>query len=140
MIVLTILALLTIVFLFALSSISQSYASARQAQAVIETARAAEIAGIGNLIGILVLALMVIAVLGAGILFLLRLNGSSRQSPRRSTNPQVAPANPANLDHLLTLLVVQMLQNQLDQNASQLYIPPAQVDDETEDHDLWLLP
>lgn len=140
MIVLAILALLTIVFLFALSSISQSYASARQAQAVIETARAAEIAGIGNLVGILVLALVVIAVLGVGILFFLRLNGSSRQSSRKTINPQVAPANPANLDQFLTLLVVQMLQNQMEQNASQLYIPPAQVDDETEDHDLWLLP
>lgn len=87
MIVLTILALLTIVFLFALLSISQSYASARQAQAVIETARAAEIAGIGNLIAVLVLALTVIVVLGVGILYFLRLNGSSRQSARKTTPP-----------------------------------------------------
>jgi hypothetical protein len=83
---------------------------------------------------------MVIASLGIGILFILRIKGASQQSSRKTTTPQVALAEPAGLDHILTLLVVQMLQNQMDQNASQLHIPPAQVDNSTEDNDLWLLP
>jgi uncharacterized protein HemX len=139
MIVFLIISLLILALVFGLASISQSYATARQAQATIETARAAEIAGTGNLIVILLLALVVIAILGVGILFFLRTQVASQQSSRKTIKPQVATADPASLDHLLTLLVVQMLQNQMEQNASQLYIPPVQVDDTTEDHDIWLL-
>lgn len=140
MIVLTILALLTIVFLFALASISQSYASARQAQAVIETARAAEIAGINSLIAILLLALLMIIIIGISIHFYLRFKTDTQRSTRQIIHPQLTHDGTSRLDHILALLVVQMLQNQMDQNASQLYIPPVQVDDATEDNDLWLLP
>lgn len=140
MIVLTILALLTIVFLFALSSISQSYASARQAQAVVETARAAEIAGINSLIAILLLALLMIIIIGIGIHFYLRFKTDTQQSPRQIIHPQLTHDGTGRLDNVLTLLAIQILHSQMEQNASQLYIPPAQVDDSTDDNDLWLLP
>ncbi|MCX6064839.1 MAG: hypothetical protein NT121_03675 [Chloroflexi bacterium] len=47
-----ILLLVTFVALFGLASISQSYATAKQAQAAIEASRAAQIASTGNLVAI----------------------------------------------------------------------------------------
>lgn len=63
--------------LFGLSSISQSYAAARQAQALIETARVAQIASGGNLVLIAILVVLLLAALGATGYLLARV----RQSP-----------------------------------------------------------
>lgn len=141
MIVFLVIALLILALVFGFSSISQSYATAKQAQATIETARAAEIASTGNLIAILLFALLVIAIIGVSLHFFLRFKTTSQQNSQKSTQSHIAhQVGPASLDSFITLLVIQMLQNQMEQNASQLYIPPAQVETSEEDNDLWLLP
>ena len=135
MIVFLVTSLLILALVFGFSSTSQSYATAKQAQATIETARAAEIASTGNLIAILLFVLLVIIIIGISLHFFIRLKTTSQQHTQKSTQ-----AGPVSLDSILTLLVIQMLQNQMGQNASQLHIPPAQVDASKEDNDLWLLP
>ncbi len=140
MIVFLIISLLILALVFGFSSISQSYATAKQAQATIETARAAEIASTGNLIAILLFALLVIAIIGISLHFFLRFKTTSQKHIQKSTQSHLSQAGPVSLDSILTLLVIQMLQNQMEQNASQLHIPPAQVDTSAEDNDLWLLP
>jgi hypothetical protein len=50
MTILLIIAFLIVVLLFSLSSISQSYASAKQAQAAIEASRAVQVASASNLV------------------------------------------------------------------------------------------
>ena len=140
MTVFLVIAVLILALVFGFSSISQSYATAKQAQATIETARAAEIASTGNLIAIVLFALLVIVVIGVSLHFFLRFKNTSQQQSQKSTQSHIGEAGQASLDSILTLLVIQMLQNQMEQNASQLHIPPAQVDTSAEDNDLWLLP
>ena len=132
--------LFVVVALLSLSSVSQSYATAKQAQATIETARAAEIASTGNLIAIVLFALLVIVIIGVSLHFFLRFKTTSHQQSQKSTQSHIAQTGSTSLDSILTLLVIQFLQNQMEQNASQLHIPPAQVDTSAEDNDLWLLP
>lgn len=55
--------LVIVVLVWGLSSISQSYAAARQAQASIEASRAAQIASTGNLVTILAVVLVILALL-----------------------------------------------------------------------------
>jgi Na+-transporting methylmalonyl-CoA/oxaloacetate decarboxylase gamma subunit len=50
--------LFIVIVVWGLSSVSQSRPSAKQAQATIETARAAQVASTGNLVTILVTALV----------------------------------------------------------------------------------
>ena len=140
MIVFLVISLLIVALVFGFSSISQSYATAKQAQATIETARAAEIASTGNLIAILLFALLVIVVIGVSLHFFLSLKTTSQQHSHKSKQSHLSQEGSVSLDSIITLLVIQMLQNQMDQNASQLNIPPAQVDTSAEDNDLWLLP
>ena len=140
MIVFLVIALLILVLVFGLSSISQSYATAKQAQATIETARTAEIASTGNLIAILLFALLVIVIIGISLHFFLGLKTTSQQHTQKSTQSHLSQVGPVSLDSIITLLVIQMLQDQMEQNASQLHIPLAQVDTSAEDNDLWLLP
>jgi heme/copper-type cytochrome/quinol oxidase subunit 2 len=139
-IVFLVISLLILALVFGLSSASQSYATAKQAQATIETARAAEIASTGNLIAILLFALLMIVVIGVSLYFILRFKTTSQQHSQKSTQSHIAQVGPLSLDSVLTQLVIQMLQNQMEQNVSQLHIPPAQIDTSTEDNDLWLLP
>jgi|GEM_PF-6022518 len=61
------LVMLIVILLFGLSSISQSYATAKQAQAAIEASKTAQIASIGNLIVIAVVALVIVVLLAATI-------------------------------------------------------------------------
>jgi imidazolonepropionase-like amidohydrolase len=53
-----VILLLIVLILFGLASISQSYATAQQAQAMIEANRATQIASAGNLVTILMIALL----------------------------------------------------------------------------------
>jgi len=140
MTVFLVIAVLILALVFGFSSISQSYATAKQAQATIETARAAGIASTGNLIAIVLFALLVIVIIGVSLHFFLPFKNTSQQQSQKSTQSHIGEAGQASLDSILTLLVIQMLQNQMEQNASQLHIPPAQVDTSAEDNDLWLLP
>lgn len=68
--VIFVIALLIIVIIFGVVSGMQSYASAQQAQAVIETAQAAQVSAWGNLISILALfgfVVIVLALVAAGL-------------------------------------------------------------------------
>ena len=65
--ILLILALVIVVLFFGLSSVSQSYATAQQAQAAIEASRAAQIASTGNLVSLVTVALVIVAGLAAVI-------------------------------------------------------------------------
>lgn len=138
MIVFLVISLLVLALVFGVSSISQSHATAKQAQATIEIARAAEIASISNLVVILLLVLLVIAIVGVVLYLFIHIKSNSPHRPSQST--QVSHSGNANWDHLLALLLVQIIQNQVEQNASQLNIPPTYVEAPTEDNDLWLLP
>jgi hypothetical protein len=62
--VIVVVAVLALAGLFGLGSVSQSYASARQAQAAIEASQTAQMAVAGNLVVIVILGLLVV-VLGA---------------------------------------------------------------------------
>jgi flagellar basal body-associated protein FliL len=94
--VIFVIALLLIVVIFGVSSGMQSYASAQQAQAVIETAKAAQVSAWGNLINILALLGFVIIVLAvvAGMLWWNSKRNGSRQvsesRPRVQTQSQTA--------------------------------------------------
>lgn len=140
MIIFLVISLLILALVFGVSSISQSYATAKQAQATIETARVAEIASISNLVIILLLVLLVTAIIGAVLYFALHSKSNSHQRSHQSKQSQVSNTGNANWDHLLTLLLVQILQNHMEQNASQLNIPPTYMDAPSEDNDPWLLP
>lgn len=113
------LLLLLLALLFGLSSISQSYASAQQAQAAIEASRTAQIASTGNLVVVVMAALVIVAFLAAMVLvawLLLR----AKAQPKRQWNsgpnahwgqvPQ--PDVSALLPTMLTMLLVQAIQKQ----------------------------
>jgi len=123
MIIFLVISLLVLALVFGVSSISQSFATAKQAQATIENARVAEIASISNLVFVLLLVLLVITIIGITLYFLLHSKTNPQQHSHQPTQAQVPPISNANLDHLLTLLLVQLLHNQIEQNASQLNIP-----------------
>jgi len=131
------LSLLVLALVFGVSSISQSNATAKQAQAVIETARVAEIASISNLVVTLLLVLLVIAIVGVVLYFFIHFKSNS---PHQSTQSHVSHSDNASWEHLLTLLLMQILLNQLEQNPYQLNIPSTSMEAPTEDNDLWFLP
>jgi hypothetical protein len=115
---LAVIILLILALLFALPSVSQSYASAKQAQAVIETSRAAQIASAGNLIIIATLSLLLLVALGV-IGYLLWRARQHAASPRWVSGPnanwgQQIPTPDANamLPALMAALLVQVMNNQ----------------------------
>ena len=77
--------LFIVIVVWGLSSISQSLASAKQAQATIETARAAQEASTGNLVTILVTALVILGILamigfGLWLFFQVRIKPTLRRT------------------------------------------------------------
>ena len=121
MIYVIVILLIVLLGLFSLSSISQSYASAQQAQAAIEASRTAQIASTGNLITILVMALLIVSFLVAVavIAYLIyRLKGKTMAG---SGNGQWAPGPNANfgrvgqpsinemLPAMMTMLMIDLL-------------------------------
>ena len=110
------LVMLIVVLLFGLSSISQSYASAKQAQAAIEASRAAQIASAGNLVTV---ALVIVAVLAAVVVIawlLLRTKSQPRRQWVSGPNANWGQVHqpPANvlLPALLSMMLYQMMQSQ----------------------------
>jgi flagellar basal body-associated protein FliL len=114
--------LIILVFLFALPSASQSYASARQAQAVIETSRATQIANFGNLLVIAILAVMLLAALGVIVYLLWRTRQTSQSrwvsGPNANWGQQQIQQPDANalLPALMAALALQMMNNQQHQS------------------------
>jgi hypothetical protein len=146
--VLVIIALVLITW--GLSSISASLAAAKQAQATIEAARAAQIASSGNLISLLTTAL-VIAVILAGIavifwiVYRVRIrpllaslpgNRKSFHAVNGNQQPQVSTSDP--LGQLVTLATLQMLRDmQRDQRALPQSQQPALEEPDPAEIDLW---
>ena len=113
------LLLLIIVLIFGLSSMSQSYATAQQAQAAIEASRAAQIASTGNLVTLVMVSLVVVAILVAVVVIawlVLRAKAQSKRQWTRTGNGgwdqfQQPDAN-ALIPALMTLLLYEMTQHQ----------------------------
>jgi type II secretory pathway component PulF len=89
---LALLIVLILALLFVLPSVSQSYASGRQAQAVIETSRATQIANFGNLLVIAILAVMLLAALGVIVYLLWRMTGTLTQRDARCVRVDTRPS------------------------------------------------
>jgi len=87
-----VISLVLIVVIFGASSMMQSYASAKQAEAVIETAQAAQMATFGNVVVILLLAIVVLAVLFAVMYLMVR---GLPTSPRRGVLPHFSRSSVA---------------------------------------------
>lgn len=66
MIIFVVIALIVVVVIFGISSGMQSYATAQQAQATIETARAAQMATFGNLL--MILSILIVVLIVGGVL------------------------------------------------------------------------
>lgn len=99
--------LVLIVILFGVSSTAQSYATAQQAKAQIETAQVAQINAWGNLITILTLALVIVVVLlilfAALYWFFVRPRIRSARTVPREIQPH--PSSPALESSTLNTLV-----------------------------------
>lgn len=142
--------LIIVIVVWGLASISQSYATAKQAQATIETARAAQVASTGNLVMILVTALVILVSLalicfGLWLFFQVRVKptltrtglypGNTRRMFGRQNPPEFSGQD---LFSLLTqMMAFQMYQQMQREMREQRQEQPAQLDD---GEDQWLLP
>ena len=129
MIPLLVLLLFVIVFLFGLSSVSQSYATAKQAQAAIEASRAAQIASTGNLVSLVTVALVIVAVLIAVVVIAWLVLRAKSQSKRHWTTNRTGgwdqfqqPQTNALVEALMTRLLYEMSQNQQHQDVEQFWM------------------
>jgi Na+/proline symporter len=138
MIAFLVIAFILVALFFGVASISQSYATAKQAEATIETARSLEITSISTLVLTVLVVLLVVAFISLLIAFLH--TKSAPKNSERSSNLHIPLSGPNNLNHLLVIFLIEMLQNQMQRNASQLQIHPTDAETSTEDNDLWLLP
>ena len=141
--ILLILVLLIVALLFGLSSISQSYATAKQAQAAIEASHVAQTASLGNLTIILVTAVIVLAVLLLGI-FIAYLEFKSIPS-RRSKSAVKAASFPhfeqedgtQLLPALMTMLMVEMLRRQETQRPTMIEMSHPEIPIMDDHNDFW---
>ena len=142
--------LFIVIVVWGLSSISQSLATAKQAQATIETARAAQVASTGNLVTILVTALVILGILamigfGLWLFFQVRVKptltrtglypGNTRRMFGLHDQPGIADQDPLGL--LTQMMALQMYQQMQREMREQRQEQPAQLDD---GEDQWLLP
>ncbi len=125
-------ALVLIAALFGISSIMQSYASAQQAKAVIETAKTAQMVSFANVVVIVVLALIL-----AGVVYLLfrviKARASSRRIDRRVNRLEAGRRYGAELREYLAEIEadrVRLKENPSEESESGLRIADdAEVDD-----------
>jgi hypothetical protein len=142
--------LIIVIVVWGLASISQSYATAKQAQATIEAARAAQVANAGNMVTILVTALVILVsealiCFGLWLFFQVRVKptltrtglfpGNMRKMFGRQNQPGIAGQDPLGL--LTELMAFQMYQQMQREMRDQRQEQPAQLDD---GEDQWLLP
>jgi amino acid transporter len=117
---------LILILLFGLSSMSQSYAAAKQAQAVIETARVAQIASLGNLVIIIALVILLLAAIGVIAYLLLRTETQPRRQwapgPNAHWEQLPQPSPNALLPTLLTMLMYQMMPQQQQQDHEHYWL------------------
>jgi uncharacterized protein YqgC (DUF456 family) len=106
-------ALVIVVILFGLSSVSQSYATAQQAQAAIEANRTAQIASTGNLFIIATLSVLLLSTLGVIVYLLIKTRQSGKhQFSKPSTGQMSQDDMNSLLPAMLTMLMYQMMQRQ----------------------------
>jgi len=127
-----ILFLITLVAHFGLASISQSYATAKQAQAAIEASRASQIVSTGNLVAIVTIVMLAVAFLAAVVVIawlVLRAQVRAKSQTKRNWSPsrngswdgfdllsKSQPQANALIPALMTQLLYEMTQHQ--QHAS----------------------
>jgi len=122
--ILLIIVFLIVALLFGLSSISQSYASAKQAQAAIEASRVAQIASAGNIFSVAMFIGAVVIVVVLLTLIYLRMNAQPKRRQTTSANPdweyllQQHNTNAA-LPTVLTMLLYQLMQSQHEQSQQE---------------------
>jgi hypothetical protein len=110
---LLVISALAVTLIFGLSSVSQSYAAARQAQANIESSRTAQIAIAGNLVVIATLAILLLTAVAIIAYLLLRTRQPSNRQAFKSHTSQISETDiNSMLPSMLTLMVYQMMQNQ----------------------------
>ena len=135
-----ILLLVTLVALFGLASISQSYATAKQAQAAIEASRAAQIASAGNLVAIVTMAMLAVAFLAAVVVIAWLVLCAKAQPKRHWTRTgnrgwdqfdllsKSQPQSNALIPALMTQLLYEMTQRQQHESEQFWMSDPAMND------------
>ena len=116
MIYIVAIILLLVLGIWGISQGIQNYAMVKQAEATAETAKAAQVASFGNVIIILVMAIIVLGLIAAvmyGAIFLAKRKAALTRAtygPRvpRSLNPEL-PAPGPDLNQLTQLVTLQML-------------------------------
>lgn len=107
--------LLLVVILFGVSSGMQSYASAQQAKAQIETAQLGQINAWGNLVVLTVVLLIVLFVaLAAAVLWTRSLKKNAQRSPlnqKQSIDPLPGSTAPLSMEMLIQLETLRMLRS-----------------------------
>jgi ABC-type Fe3+ transport system permease subunit len=127
MTVIFVLILLVLALLFGLSSISQSYATAQQAQAAIEASKTAQIASVGNLVVIIMAALVIVVILAAVIFTAWLLHTKPLSTKRRDSDQNVhweqtqQPDVNGLLQTVLTLLTYQITLEHVERETGQLF-------------------
>ena len=130
--------LLLVVIIFGVSSASESYATAQQAKAQIETAQLGQISAWGNLITILTMALIILVVLALLVFALYwffvrpRTRGNARAvTPRVTQSPSAAPAlDPGSaINQLVQLEMLKALRSMNGGNAPALLDAPKEEDE-----------
>jgi heme/copper-type cytochrome/quinol oxidase subunit 2 len=117
------LLLFIAVLFFGLSSMSQSYASAQQAQAAIEASRTAQIASAGNLVVIVTLAIVLLVAIAVIAYLLLHARRQPGQHRNSQPNTGQMPQTDMNslLPAMLTMLLLQAMQKQNHPEADTLF-------------------
>ena len=122
-----VLVSIVLALLFGLSSVSQSYATAQQAQAAIEASKSAQIASVGNLVVIAVVALVIVVLLAAVIFTAWLLHAKPQSTRRRDVGQNVYWEQPQQpdvnslLQTVLTLLTYQITLEQVERETGQLF-------------------
>lgn len=133
--------LLIIVIIFGISSGMQSYATAQQAQAQIETAKVGQIASWGNLVTILTMALLIVVALAVIIVVLWmmtrRTGARSRQKAigRRGTT---VSSPTLTINDLLQFEMLKALRSLNGSTANQNMLPWMEPKEEEPVEDHWL--
>lgn len=118
--------------IWGVTSISQSYASAKQAQASIEIAHTAQIASTGNVVVILILSIIVIMLLSA----LLWLVLSQKNIEKQHQYPKAMRSSIPSAETFQTLTLLALMQIIQRQSPA---LEEHHIDEEIEE-DIWLLP
>jgi ABC-type Fe3+ transport system permease subunit len=121
------LVMLIVILLFGLSSVSQSFATAKQAQAAIEASKTAQIASVGNLVVIAVVALVIVVLLAAVIFTAWLLHTKPLSGGKRASGQNVyweqnrQPDVNGLLQTVLTLLTYQITLEHVERETGQLF-------------------